>query len=537
MAWEKNWRINEWKTLETQKWDVLIIGGGITGAGILSECVNLGLKTLLVDANDFSFGTTSRSSKLIHGGLRYLRNRQYRVTFESVREREWMLKEADALITPLEFLIPLYQGKTSTFQMRLGVTLYDLFAGKWQHQYLDHQRLLFECPMLSKDQLAGGILYSDAQVDDSRMVMRILSEAVHKGGTAVNYTKAASYLRSRSGTICGAVLEDCSGENMGTLEVKAGVVINASGPWSDLVRGGINAPPRLRQLRGSHLVFSRQRIPINRAITLFHPKDGRALFFIPWEGITMIGTTDIDHQASLQENEPYAFREEITYLLEAANSLFPALSLDQSDIISTFAGIRPVINTGKAHPSQESRAHAVWEEDGLVTITGGKITTFRVMTRDVLNAIKNLVPVTSRFPSGKRIFNALPGELPENKLLETFVKYLAGRYGENLQVILATALPGELNLIETSPNCLAELRWAAAREAVNHLDDLLLRRVRLGLLLPNGGRSQLTNIRGVVQSELGWDDARWQAECQRYLKIWEAYYSPSPTGYLLDTIQ
>ena len=141
----------------------------------------------------------------------------------------------------------------------------------------------------------------------------------------------------------------------------------------------------------------------------------------------MIGTTDIDHQASLQENEPYAFKEEITYLLEAANSLFPALSLDQSDIISTFAGIRPVINTGKAHPSQESRAHAVWEEDGLVTITGGKITTFRVMTRDVLNAIKNLVPVTSRFPSGKRIFNALPGELPENKLLETFVKYLAGR--------------------------------------------------------------------------------------------------------------
>jgi glycerol-3-phosphate dehydrogenase len=526
--WRRGWRKHIWSGID-QPWDLIIIGGGITGAGVLRQAVAAGLKTLLVETNDFAFGTSSRSSKLIHGGFRYLRNGQVNVTKQSVREREWMLREAPNLVTPLSFLLPNFERyHFPSWKLGLGVMIYDLLAPKWNHHKYSRLKLLEACPSLNAEGLIGGFQYYDAAMDDARVLLRVLSEAVHAGGTALNYTRAERLLRTSDGQVCGVLLRDMVSPGGNTVEVKAKVVVNASGAWSDEVRNQLGQPARLRRLRGSHLVFGRARLPVNQALTLFHPRDGRAMFVIPWEGTTIIGTTDIDHDPSLDKKylEPFASEEEINYMMEALSFMFPSLSLTEKDIVSSFSGLRPVIHTGAATPSKESRGHALWEENGLITITGGKYTTFRVMSRQTMDR------VLARFgkpqiATHERIFDPLP-DLSSFSLDPLTLAYLAGRHGNETLQLLATATQGELEPIEQLPNVWAELRWAAREEGVEHLDDLLLRRVRLGLLLPRGGRDLLGRIRNIVQPELGWSDERWQQEEAVYLQTWQSYYSPKP---------
>ena len=252
------------------------------------------------------------------------------------------------------------------------------------------------------------------------------------------------------------------------------------------------------------------------------------MFVIPWEGATIIGTTDIDHDPELDRKylEPFVSGEEINYMMEALFLLFPGLGLTEGDIISSFSGLRPVIHTGAATPSKESRAHALWEENGLITITGGKYTTFRIMSQQTIDRV--LVRLgRSKTTTHKPIFNPLI-DLSGLTLDPPILAYLAGRYGNEIVQLLAAARKGELEPIEQLPNLWAELRWAAREEGVEHLDDLLLRRVRLGLLLPHGGRNLLGHIRNIVQPELGWSDERWQREEAAYLKTWQSYYSPKP---------
>ena len=532
--WNQSWRKQTWSALESSAWDVIIVGGGITGAGIFREAVNAGLRTLLVEQHDFSFGTSSRSSKLVHGGMRYLRNRQFDVTRESVYERQWMLRAAPHLVTPLSFILPHYDHYTiSRSALYTGIIIYDLMGRIWKHRSYKPQQIAAAIPFLDQHGISGAFQYYDAEVDDTRLVLRLLREGAAMGGTALNYAKVERFLRSRDGTVCGVQLRDFSDmEHRHTATVQATVVINASGPWSDELRAIIKAPARLRKQRGSHLIFPHKKFPLQQAVTLYHPKDRRAMFALPWEGVTLIGTTDIDHAADLEaaQDEPCASQEEIQYLMQAARATFPGLDLSRDDIIATFAGIRPIINTGKAHPSQESRAHFVWEEEGLLTITGGKLTIFRRMAWDALLAVRLRLKGKPSFPSRKRFFNklpALPTDLPVSRE-EWF--YLAGRYGNDTPHLIAAADPSDLTHINPLPNLWAELRWAARSEAVVHLDDLLLRRVRLGLLFPNGAKEHLPYIRTLVQEELGWNDARWTQEVNIYRGIWERYYSPDPLG-------
>lgn len=529
--WEKGWRRDTWNELD-QEWDLLIIGGGITGAGIFRRAVEEGYQTLLVERSDFSSGTSSSSSKLIHGGIRYLRNRQFNLSRESVREREWLLKEAQNLVTPLGFLMPYPHDPKIHAQFALGVVIYDLLAPKWNHSHFSRSKLLQICPALESDWLKGGFLYYDAAMDDSRVVLRLLREGVMAGGTAINYTRAQSLLRSSAGNVCGAVLRDHSPDMLGEKEVKAKVVINAAGPWSDEVRNQIGAPAKLRKLRGSHLVFSRSRLNLPSAVSLLHPKDRRAMFAIPWEGVTLIGTTDLDHADSISRQPPFTTQEEIEYILEVANFTFPTLGLGRKDILSSFAGVRPVINTGIADPSKESRAHAIWEEDGLITVTGGKFTTFRIMAEQTLQKAMPRLPFSADLKKRKRYFNRLTDIRSDASLPAEQFAYLLGRYGTEVTAVLECALPGENETILSTPNCWSELRWAARTGAAEHLDDLLLRRVRIGLLLPNGAASEMTRIRAIVQPEMGWSDARWVQEENDYLSIYENTFSPSPKGSL-----
>lgn len=527
--WQKGWREKIWSQMD-QDWDLLVIGGGITGAGVAHMAATCGLKTLLVEARDFGFGTSSRSSKLVHGGFRYLYNRQFNVTFESVRQREELLREAPNLVTPLAFNLPNYEAYgISSRLLNFGVGLYDLMAPKWQHKRLTRQEVHEKFKYLRMDGLEACFRYGDAELDDARLVLRVIREAVAAGASAVNYTRVEKILQDAAGQVCGAALRDTAVPDGMTQEVLAKVVVNASGPWTDNVRADLHVPERLRKLRGSHLIFDAHRLPIPEALTIFHPVDGRAMFALPWEGMSLVGTTDVDHAPKLESAyaEPFASQAEIDYILTALNFLFPELKIEQQDILASFAGLRPIINTGAATPSKESRTHQIWNENGLITITGGKLTTFRIMARQTVQAVLTALGQAPEVSPHLRAIDAVA--IPAtDKLPLKALRYLSGRHGQETGTLIESALPDELESIENLPNPWAELRYAARCEGVVHLDDLLLRRVRLGMLLPEGGSHLLPRIRAITQTELGWDDQRWQTEENAYRQTWQHYYSPHP---------
>jgi glycerol-3-phosphate dehydrogenase len=525
MEWTKGWRDRVWLQLD-QEWDALIIGGGITGAGILRQCVLSGLQVLLVEADDFASGTSSRSSKLVHGGLRYLKNAQIRVMLESVQEREYLLKQGHGLINRLGFLYACLPGDhTPGWVFNAGLAIYDIMARRWSHRSYDADDLRELCPALTIPGLRGGYRYFDANTDDARLVLRLIREAVAGGGLALNYARVDSLVRCRDGRVCGAVLRDTSGESARDREVRARVVINATGAWADNLRGLVGEKPRLRPIRGSHLVFSSERVPLTRAVTFLHPTDGLAVFAVPWEGAVVFGTTDCDHRTGLVTDPAISGAEE-EYLLSGIQYVFPSLELTPSDVVSTYSGLRPVIDTGKADPSKESREHAIWEENGLLTVSGGKLTTFRIMARDALKAVRRNLGAIA-FDPETPVLDALPPDADAlfgpAKLTASQRLRLLARYGTGAAPLFSAAA-ADLTPVFGTQYLWAELRQAARAEGVVHLDDLLLRRVRLGLLAPHGGLEQIERIRGMVQAELGWDNVRWQTEVDSYAQLLRMSY-------------
>jgi glycerol-3-phosphate dehydrogenase len=447
-----------------------------------------------------------------------------------VRERERLLREGRGLVAPLPFVMPSYQGDfLPGWVLGFGLALYDALAMKWQHRHYSADGLAALCPPLRTDGLRGGYRYIDAQTDDARLVLRVLREAVAGGATALNYAPAVSLLRDRSGRIRGAALRDDAPEGHGrTTEVLAGLVVNATGSWADELRQQGGRSPRLRLLRGSHLIFPYQRLPLPRAVGLLHPLDGRPVFVFPWEGVTVIGTTDVPLSEALPR-DPAISPAEADYLLSAARHAFPQAALGQDDVQTTFAGVRAVLNTGKANPSKESREALLWLENGLLTVTGGKLTTFRRVAVRALRfgrrSLREGVPLRLR----ERVLDPPPPEsCLEAPLPPATCLRIVGRYGADATRLAAAAHDGELGPIGGGVSLWAELRWAARAEGVVHLDDLLLRRVRIGLLMPQGALSMIDPVRRIVQPELGWDDPRWSSEVDRYKSLWARSFSPVP---------
>ena len=341
MQWTRGWRDNVWAELN-QPWDLIIVGGGITGAGILRQAAHAKLRALLVEADDFASGTSSRSSKLVHGGLRYLKNAQFKVTLESVREREYLLKQGRGLVNRLGFVYSCLDGdKMPGWVFGAGLTVYDIMAGQWTHRSYDLDDMRELCPPLTTSELRGGYRYFDATTDDARLVLRLLRESIAEsalkgyGGVALNYARVDSLLNTQNGQVCGVVLRDTSGETERQVEVRAKVVINATGAWADELRGEIQQKPRMRPLRGSHLILPFSRLPITRAVSFSHPCDGRPVMAIPWEGAILFGTTDVDHKATLQ-TDPSISSSEAEYLMEALRFVFPAQEFTFDDVISTY---------------------------------------------------------------------------------------------------------------------------------------------------------------------------------------------------------
>jgi glycerol-3-phosphate dehydrogenase len=508
------------------QWDLVIIGGGITGAGILREAVNMGLQALLVEQKDFAWGTSSRSSKLVHGGLRYLKEGHFLLTKMAVEEREHLLKEAPGLVEPLEFLLPVYEhqhpGKRT---LQIGLSLYDLMARDHQHRFyekIDFYRLL---PYVRQQDLKGGFFFYDAQVDDSRLVLRLINESVAGGAGALNYTTATHILRNDTGVVIGVEIEDTETRESRTLETRT--VINATGCWAERLHPSPDPDHHLRPLRGSHLVFPAEVLPIKFGVSFLHPRDNRAVFALPWEGAVLVGTTDLDHKANLSL-EPSITESEIIYLLEGLNTIFPSLEISLNDCISTFAGLRPVVSEGRLSPSEESREHVVWVDKGLVTVTGGKLTTFRRLAWDALKAARPFLPSEKLLDKHKPIFARPPDKPPDRfGLADTVWHRLYGRYGQRAEAMVQAAAPRDLELIAGTHTLWAELPFVAANEWIRHLSDLLLRRVRIGLLTAQGGKEHLKRIRSLCQPALPWDNKRWKEEIAMYLEHWNRYHGLS----------
>jgi glycerol-3-phosphate dehydrogenase len=505
-----------WRRLH-EPHDLLVIGGGITGAAVLWEAARRGLRAVLVERGDFASGTSSRSSKLVHGGLRYLKDGKIGLTRESVREREELLRDAPGLVDPLPFLMPHYRKrKPGRATLAAGLAIYDVLAGSWQHRYVGRGEALALVPSLDADELEGAHCYVDATTDDARLVMRLIHEACLAGATAINYVEAL--VTAQNGALSGALLRDKAGG--AEVQVHAKATVAATGVFADRLRGALGAAPRLRPLRGSHLILPDWRLPLAQSVAFEHPHDGRPVFAYPWQGRTLVGTTDLDHDRNLDE-EPAITPAEVAYLVAAVRYQFPSPRIDSVDTIATYAGVRPVIDAGSDDPSRASRDHAVWNERGLVTVTGGKLTTFRPMAMDALAAAASHLPGFDRTP--RPVFSQAP--LPQSSGLDdTARRRLAGRYGGHASAIVDSAKSGELDAIDGTGILWAELRWAAQHEAVVHLDDLLLRRTRLGLLTAGGGARHFERIAEICRPALGWSDSRWDDELEAYRLRWNESY-------------
>lgn len=477
-----------------QHWDLIVVGGGITGAGILLEAARRGRKVLLLEQQDFAWGTSSRSSKMVHGGLRYLGMGDIRLTRHSLLERERLLKELPDMVVRHPYIFPIRRGQfPGRWPMKAVLWLYDFLAGIRDHRWLSRDKLCEEIPGLNGDGLVGAMRYTDALTDDSRLVARVLHEACARGAQACNYAEVTRLERTESGF--SVTVKDRL--NDVSVMLHADHVINATGAWADRLSG---TEKKVRPQRGSHLFVPAQRLPVDSCLTILHPDDGRPVFVFPWEGVTCIGTTDLDHPQSL-DLEPRCTRGEVYYLLKLVNSQFPDVALNDADILSTMAGVRPIIASGKGlDPSKERRDHAVWENNGVITVSGGKLTTFRLIALDALLAADLIDAADHKANQAPRDKQFTAQVSPPHKL------------GQPLAPV-----PEDKALLE-------QLDWVLQNEMVAHLDDLLLRRTRVGNLRADGGTSVFDALRPLCETHLGWDAQRWQDEVTRYQEIRAQYY-------------
>ncbi len=512
-----------WQQLPQTEWDIVVVGGGITGAGVAREAARTGAKVLLLDQKDYAFGTSSRSSKMVHGGLRYLGMGDFKLTRHSLVERERLLAEAPGLVDRISYFYAHYRGVWPN-RWAFGILLmaYDFFAGIKDRSYFNAKKFLARVPNYRSDKLLGASRYTDAVTDDTRLVMRVLDEARKDGAVTLNYVKAQKTVMANDVVTTLVVKDEVTGQ---TAELKTKVVVNATGAWVNQLRKMMTSDTvDVRPQRGSHLVVSSERVPLQDAMILFHPDDKRAMFIYSWEGRTVIGTTDLDHKESL-DNEAVITADEVTYLLRAANHEFPTAKLTTKDIIATFSGVRPIVSSGKGlDPSKERRDHAVWADKGVISVSGGKLTTFRQIAQDVLTAAEPWLPSIKQRNQKAAIFTPASTQLTIAALNAEQRRRFTGKYGYLSAQFLQEMPANELTFIAETQTLWAELRWALRHEQVLHLDDLMLRRTRLGLLLEQGGSVHFPTIKAMALSE-GWTEPQWEEEATRYMDIWHQFYS------------
>ena len=527
-----------WQELDGGTYDVLVIGGGVTGAGVALDAATRGLKTALVEARDFASGTSSRSSKLFHGGLRYLEQLNIALVREALRERGLMLTRiAPHLVRPVSFLYPLQHRGWERPYVGLGLLLYDTIGGARvlpRHQHLTRTRARALCPALRKDALVGAVRYYDAQADDARHTLMVIRTAARYAATVRNSTEVVQLLRE-GGRIIGAGIRDVETGARGT--VRAGVVVNCTGVWTDDIQrmSGGRGRFRVRASKGVHIVVPRDRI--NSETGLILRTETSVLFVIPWGNHWIVGTTDTDW--TYDRAHPAASRADIDYILEHVNQVL-AVPLTREDITGVYAGLRPLLAGESEVTSQLSREHAVARPiPGLVSVAGGKYTTYRVMAADAVDAaaleLGRPVPasVTDRVPLlGADGYVAMANQVDrladERKLPPWRLRHLLDRYGSLVDEVLAPA-GDDPTLLEPLPGAdeylRCELRYGASHEAAIHLDDLLTRRTRISIEVAHRGTDSAAATAELVADVLGWDANRVRLEVEAYAARVEAEHA------------
>ena len=536
--------------LASEPFDVLVIGGGITGAGVALDAATRGYSVALVEKADYAAGTSSRSSKLVHGGLRYLQNFDLGLVREALLERQINAALAPHLVRPLPMIVPAFEGARPDRLLGLGLNMYDVMAvdrlrrsplGRrrirdrtqdgqedWspaRHRVIGGDEVAELLPALAAREPSGGYLFYDCQTDDVRLVLTVLGEAERFGAVFANGLEVTGLIEQR-GRARGAEIRDAdSGESF---TIAAAAVVNATGVWADQIRPDElhdeAEVPVIRPSRGTHVILPRERLPVNVGV-ISPAAGGRMIFVLPWLGQTLIGTTDNDYEGDIDHVRPAD--EDVTYLLEAVNAFF-ATDIVPEDIAGAYAGVRPLISTGDPKKSVDiSRKAELYEtSSGMVTITGGKLTTWRRMAKMTVDRLverdgRDVRCRTGEIPLGMPV-DANDLARVEGVAEDAYAQ-LAGRYGFAAHDVLATAAErGELAqpILPGMPDLLAEAAFSARREQARSVSDVLLRRTRLGLTaarrLCAPGEQAPERVARALGAELGWDDARCAAEAERF---------------------
>ncbi|HWM10960.1 MAG TPA: glycerol-3-phosphate dehydrogenase/oxidase [Solirubrobacteraceae bacterium] len=518
--------------LTAEPFDVLVVGGGITGAGVALDAATRGYSVALAERADYAIGTSSRSSKLVHGGLRYLQNFDLGLVREALLERQLNVALAPHLVRPLPLVVPAFDGARPDRLTGIGLNMYDVMStvrrrGRdddyWspaRHRVIGGEEVLELLPALAGRAPSGGYLFYDCQTDDVRLVLTVLAEAARFGAVCANRVEVTGLLEH------GARAVDLeTGEE---LEIRAENVVNATGVWADRLRPeelhDEAEVPIIRPSRGTHIIVPRETLPVV-AGAIAPAGGGRTIFVLPWLGRTLIGTTDNDYEGDLERVQPS--EADVGYLLEAVNAFFAA-SLTPGDIAGAYAGVRPLISTGDPRKSVDiSRKAELYEtSSGMVTITGGKLTTWRRMAKMTVDRIveregRDAPCRTHQIPLGMTVD---PAELPRAAGVEeeTYAQ-LAGRYGHAAHDVLAVAAerPELAAPIQPGrPDLLAEAAYAARREQARTVGDVLLRRTRLALTAARDvcapGAEAPRRVAGALAAELGWDPARTEREAAAF---------------------
>ncbi len=517
------------KRLADEEWDIVVIGGGIVGSGVLLDATSRGLKAALIEQDDLAVGTSSRSSRLIHGGLRYLEDLRLHLVREALLERSRLMRLAPHLVRLERFLFPVYGWPLfSRAFMGAGLTLYDLLGaardgGRAHHLGSDAVAELV--PSIRREGLRGGVTYSDGVEDDARYSITVARTAVDQGATAVTRTRVTDLLTADDGRVIGVKATDLLGD--AELEVRANKVIDATGVWLGHPEARLGGSTmKLAPSRGTHLVFERDRLPLKAGMTLKIP--GRVLFLIPYPGAWIVGTTDEADDGA--PDRPVPTLDEVDQILENVNHVLD-VDLKREDAVGAFTGLRPLVGVPGGDTARVSREHTIHREDsGLVRASGGKYTTYRLMARDAVDVA--LEDRGESIPRSRTADLELLGAAPREELdrlvseLATSsgigndrVRSLVDRHGTQARDVLD--LGRQLDLLRPLADDVlqleAEVAWAVSHEMALSLDDVLSRRMRLSTVRRDRGAGVAPRVAKIMGDQLGWDTERQAAEVETYL--------------------
>ncbi|MDS3877693.1 glycerol-3-phosphate dehydrogenase/oxidase [Staphylococcus hominis] len=487
------------KNLRNKEFDVVVIGGGITGAGIALDATQRGMKVALVEMQDFAQGTSSRSTKLVHGGLRYLKQAQIKVVAEIGKERAIVYENGPHVTTPEWMLLPMHKGGTfGKFTTNIGLTMYDRLAGVKRHErkkMLSKQATLNKEPLVKKDGLKGGGYYVEYRTDDARLTIEVMKRAAEKGAEVINHTKSTDFVYDAKNKVSGIKVKDMlTGEEY---QINAKKVINAAGPWVDEVRKKdyTRNNKQLRLTKGVHVVIDQSKFPLRQAVYFDTEKDGRMIFAIPREGKAYVGTTDTFYNN--EKTKPLTNQEDRDYLIDAINYMFPDVHVTDADIESTWAGVRPLILEDGKDPSEISRKDEIWEgKSGLLTIAGGKLTGYRHMALEIVDLLAKRLkqeyglkfadsktkntPISGGDVGGSKNFeNYVNRKVQEGKALglSTDVAHnLASKYGSNVDKLFAIAQLTNEKDLNMPLELYVQLVYSVQNEMVYKPTDFLIRR-------------------------------------------------------------